>query len=67
MELTPPLIKVGTITRVGFVRIKPVDIWGFRNDPEWHAFQGHVSRPPPSLPLCLNSLVIIGREELTMK
>ncbi|CAK8985932.1 Myoferlin (Fer-1-like protein 3) [Durusdinium trenchii] len=33
---------MGGATRVGFLRIKPMDVWGFNNPPEWHPIRGIV-------------------------
>jgi hypothetical protein len=34
---------LGFIERVGFVRIKTIEAWSFRNDPETHALKGYVA------------------------
>ncbi|KAH9259462.1 hypothetical protein BASA81_002505 [Batrachochytrium salamandrivorans] len=31
-----------TVTKVGYVKIRPSDVWGFENDPEWHPIRGLV-------------------------
>jgi len=32
----------GQESRLGFVRIRPTDVWGFKNDAEYHAVKGYV-------------------------
>lgn len=35
---------LGGVTKIGHVKIRPIDVWGFRNEPEWHAIQGYVNK-----------------------
>ena len=35
---------VGGPRKVGFVRMKAIDVWGFRNEPEWHPLQGYINK-----------------------
>mmetsp|Transcript_19366 Transcript_19366/g.41833 ORF Transcript_19366/g.41833 Transcript_19366/m.41833 type:complete len:1136 (-) Transcript_19366:2569-5976(-) len=40
---------VGGMTRVGFLKIKPMDVFGYNNPPEWHPVRGLVDRKGKSV------------------